>query len=96
MTDFVIVDSAQQVLAVVALEDPLSLKRPQKAQFQDAILDMAGYKVIRYEEVPDYHQLREDFYGDLYASSRLTKDKHATKKYDYYNAAQTRKLRLIG
>ena len=32
----------------------------------------------------------------LYASSRLTKDKHATKKYDYYNAAQTRKLRLIG
>ena len=96
VADFVIVDSAQQVLAVVALEDPLSLKRPQKAQFQDAILDMAGYKVIRYEEVPDYHQLREDFYGDLYASSRLTKDKHATKKYDYYNAAQTRKLRLIG
>ena len=32
VADFVIMDSAQQVLAVVALEDPLSLKRPQKAQ----------------------------------------------------------------
>lgn len=40
---------------------------------------MAGYKVIRYEEVPDYHQLREDFYGDLYASSRLTKDTRVAK-----------------
>ena len=96
VADFVIMDSAQQVLAVVALEDPLSLKRPQKAQFKDAILEIAGYKVIRYEEVPDYHQLREDFYGDLYGSSRLTKDTRVAKKYDYYNAAQTRKLRLIG
>ena len=46
VADFVIVDSAQQVLAVVALEDPLSLKRPQKAQFKDAILEMAGVKDV--------------------------------------------------
>ena len=57
---------------------------------------MAGYKVIRYEEVPEYHQLREDFYGDVYVSTRLNKDKKASKKYDYYNDVQTRKLRVLG
>lgn len=57
MVTFVVVDAMQQVVAVVALDDPFSLKRPQKSQFPDAILDMAGYKVIRYEEVPEYHQL---------------------------------------
>lgn len=96
VADFVVVDAMQQVVAVVALDDPLSLKRPQKSQFQDAILDMAGYKVIRYEEVPEYHQLREDFYGDVYLPTRLNKDKKISKKYDYYNDAQTRKLRVLG
>ena len=57
---------------------------------------MAGYKVIRYEEVPEYHQLREDFYGDVYLPTRLNKDKKTSKKYDYYNDAQTRKLRVLG
>lgn len=96
VADFVIVDGAQQVLAIVALDDPLSLKRPQKSQFQDAILDMAGYKVIRYEEVPEYHQLREDFFGETYVLSSLDKETYVSKKYDYYSSAQTRKLRVMG
>ena len=41
---------------------------------------------------PDYHQLREDFYGDLYASSRLTKDTRVDQKYDYYNADTNSKI----
>lgn len=96
VADFVVLDHLQHVMAVVALEDPLSLKRPQKAQFQDALLDMAGYKVIRYEEVPEYHQLREDFFADVYAPTRSNHDQYAAKKYDYYQDTQTRKLRVIG
>lgn len=34
VADFVVVDAMQQVVAVVALDDPLSLKRPQKSDFR--------------------------------------------------------------
>ena len=46
------------------------LKRPQQAQFQDALLTMAGYRVIRYEDVPEYYQLRGDFLREQEHSSK--------------------------
>lgn len=61
VADFVILDNDHQVLAIVALDDPMALKRPQNAQYQDALLEMAGYSVIRYEQVPEYSQLKRDF-----------------------------------
>ena len=47
VADFVVLDKNQQVAAIVALDDPMVLKRPQRAQYQDALLEMAGYRVIR-------------------------------------------------
>lgn len=61
VADFVILDEYYQILAIVALDDPMSLRRMQNEQYQDALLSMAGYRVIRYDDVPEYYQLRQDF-----------------------------------
>ncbi len=47
-----ILDQQYQIVAIVAVDDPVILKRPQQAQFQDALLTMAGYRVICYD-VPE-------------------------------------------
>ena len=57
VADFVVLDQSHQVTAIIALDDPMVLKRRQNAQYQDALLAMAGYRVIRYEDVPEYYQL---------------------------------------
>ncbi len=51
-------------LAIVALDDPMVLKRMQQSQYQDALLALAGYRVIRYDDVPEYVQLRADFLNE--------------------------------
>ena len=53
VADFVVLDQSHQVTAIIALDDPMVLKRRQNAQYQDALLAMAGYRVIRYEDVPE-------------------------------------------
>ncbi|OTG91740.1 DUF2726 domain-containing protein [Acinetobacter sp. ANC 3832] len=59
--DFVVLDKDCRVIAVVALDDSNLMKRSSEATYQDALLEMAGYRVIRYVGVPEYQQLREDF-----------------------------------
>lgn len=95
VADFVVVDALQQVVAIVGLDDPLSLKRSQKFQFQDALLESAGYRVIRYEEVPNHNQLREDFCKDTY-TLHIQSHTGDRKSYTYDMATQARKLRVTG
>ncbi len=64
MADFVVLDHLHHIIAIVAVDDPLVLKRPQQSQYEDALLTMAGYRVIRYDNVPEYQQLRQDFLGE--------------------------------
>ena len=37
VADFVILDDAHQIKTIIALDDPMALKRPQDAQYQDAL-----------------------------------------------------------
>ncbi|WP_338560342.1 DUF2726 domain-containing protein [Acinetobacter sp. KS-LM10] len=62
--DFVVLDKDCHVIAVVALGDVTTLHRSKSSIDQDALLDSAGYRVIRYDRVPEYQQLRDDFLGD--------------------------------
>ena len=57
VADFVVLDASHQVTAIIALDDPMVLKRRQNAQYQDALLAMAGYRVIRYEDAVSYTHL---------------------------------------
>ncbi|EZQ03775.1 DUF2726 domain-containing protein [Acinetobacter sp. Ver3] len=59
--DFVVMNKDCKVLAIVSLEDKFSFKRGHTLQFQNALLETAGYKVISYHAVPEYVQLRRDF-----------------------------------
>ena len=72
VADFVVLDQSHQVTAIIALDDPMVLKRRQNAQYQDALLAMAGYRVIRYEDVPEYYQLRQDFLIEKFAYNQFS------------------------
>lgn len=58
--DFVVLDQDCKVLAVVTLDDKLSLKRGHNLHYQNALLQVAGYKVLCYQPVPEYSQLKKD------------------------------------
>lgn len=59
--DFVILNKDFHVIAIVALGDVMRIHRSKDSIDQDALLDSAGYRVIRYDQVPEYQQLRDDF-----------------------------------
>lgn len=97
VADFVILDEQHQVFAIIALDDPMALRHPQNAQYQDALLAMAGYRVIRYEDVPEYFQLRQDFLSEEPADFQLDELTEATiKKYDFYPNLGGKKIRILG
>jgi very-short-patch-repair endonuclease len=96
VADFVVLDESHQIKTIIALDDAMALKRPQQAQYQDALLEMAGYSVIRYENVPEFYQLKQDFLIETYPAHAL--DAHLedhSKKYSFYSDLKRKKERLF-
>lgn len=61
VADFVVLDREHHIVAVIALTEGQALKRMQHAYYEDDLLKMAGYKVLRYQHVPDLLELKHDF-----------------------------------
>lgn len=61
IADFVVLDKAYNVIAVVELDDSSHNGREQEDANRDAMLHEAGYKVIRYKRTPNYEQVIADF-----------------------------------
>ncbi len=61
IADFVILDAHFKVLAIVGLSDALHSRRQQQQAYQDQLLQLAGYRVLRYTGVPEYQTLHRDF-----------------------------------
>lgn len=59
--DFVILDKVCRVIAIVVLDDQSTIKRVNEVNYQYALLQSAGYRVVRYTDVPEYQQIRESF-----------------------------------
>lgn len=95
VADFVVLDRNHQVTAIVALDDPMVLKRQQVSQYQDALLEMAGYRVVRYEDVPEYLQLREDFLN-FPVQHKVLHKRNGLKKYHLYSDLERKKVKLLG
>jgi hypothetical protein len=92
-----VLDEHHQVTAIIALDDPMILKRQQNSQYQDALLAMAGYRVIRYEDVPEYYQLRQDFLLEKSTHNLLDIQAEITpKKYSFYPELERKKIRILG
>ena len=97
VADFVVLDEHHQVTAIIALDDPMALRRPQNAQYQDALLAMAGYRVIRYEDVPEYYELRQDFLLEKSPHNQLDiQVADIPKKYSFYPELERKKIRIVG
>lgn len=61
IADFVVCDKSLQVQAVIELDDDSHKKKTQEDAARDALLTSAGYRVIRYANIPDIDQLQRDF-----------------------------------
>lgn len=97
VADFVVLDEHNQIIAIVAVDDPLVLKRPHQSQYQDALLSMAGYRVVRYDDVPEYQQLRQDFLREreLQAVDVKANALSDLKKYHLYSDLERRKIKAV-
>lgn len=61
VADFVVCDKAFQVLAVIELDDASHKSKAEKDGARDALLTSAGYRVLRYPNIPDIDRVRADF-----------------------------------
>ncbi|WP_430795235.1 DUF2726 domain-containing protein [Acinetobacter terrestris] len=60
VTDFVLLNESLQVLVIIELDDPTHLYKVEEDKFRDHMLHEAGYRVLRYTEIPNVRQLHKD------------------------------------
>lgn len=83
--DFVVLDKDCKVLAVITLDDVNSVKRSTSSRYEDALLQSAGYRVVRYMGIPEYQYLREDFLSEFSEMSRpQLMEEQTMGKFDLY------------
>src|SRR5262249_27946649 len=61
VADFVICSKAFEILGVVELDDATHREKRDGDAKRDALLQEAGYKVVRYANVPDAAEVARDF-----------------------------------
>lgn len=60
VTDFVILNEKLIVIAIIELDDPSHLDKVEQDRLRDQMLNEAGYRVLRYTEIPSIRQLSKD------------------------------------
>lgn len=60
VTDFVILNQKLDVVVIIELDDPSHLIKQQEDKFRDQMLQEAGYRVLRYTQIPSVRQLHKD------------------------------------
>ena len=68
VADFVVLDQQHQVLAIIEIADESYVNRLQQKHYQDSLLELAGYRVLRYSAIPTEQELRKDLIPDLCAN----------------------------
>ena len=68
VADFVVLDQQHQVLAIIEIADQSYVNRLQQKHYQDSLLELAGYRVLRYSAIPTEQELRKDLIPDLCAN----------------------------
>lgn len=48
------------VIAIIELDDPSHLDKVEQDRLRDQMLNEAGYRVLRYTEIPSIRQLSKD------------------------------------
>ncbi|WP_353143131.1 DUF2726 domain-containing protein [Acinetobacter pragensis] len=60
VTDFVLLDKDCNVVVIIELDDPSHLGKEKEDAERDAMLQEAGYRVLRYTSIPSIHNLQKD------------------------------------
>jgi len=60
IADFVVCDRAFQVLAVIELDDSSHKGKEVQDASRDSMLTQTGYRVVRYQQIPDIDQVQRD------------------------------------
>ena len=94
--DFVLLDQDCRVMAIIALGDSMNTRRLSSSIDQDALLDAAGYRVIRYQHVPEYEQLREDFLTEYSNMQSVAEAEQKHDQLNLYSASYADKTRVYG
>lgn len=94
--DFVLLDKDFHVMAIIALGDGMTTRRANSSIDQDVLLDAAGYRVIRYQHVPEYQQLREDFLIEYADMQTMPESEQQSEKLNLYSARYIDKTRVFG
>ena len=95
VADFVVLDEHHQVSTIIALNDPLVSKRSQNLHYQDALLVLAGYRVIRYDDVPEDYQLRHDLLSESSKEHWLnTQLEEKPRQYGFYSDLERKKAQI--
>ena len=96
--DFVVLDKDCRVIAIITLGDAVTTRRSNSSIDEDALLDAAGYRIIRYYQVPEYQQLREDFLVEYTKMQdiELRDDDLPLGKFDYYAEQHLARTRIYG
>lgn len=66
VADFVVLDQQHQVLAIIEIADESYVNRLHQKHYQDSLLELAGYRVLRYSSIPTEQELRQDLVPDLF------------------------------
>lgn len=94
--DFVLLDKDFHVMAIIALGDGMTTRRANSSIDQDVLLDAAGYRVIRYQHVPEYQQLREDFLIEYADMQTMPESEQQSEKLNLYSTRYIDKTRVFG
>lgn len=60
VTDFVVLDKDCNVVVIIELDDPSHIGKEKEDAERDAMLNEAGYRVLRYTNIPSAHNLQKD------------------------------------
>lgn len=95
--DFVVLDQSLKVIVVISMGDSISNRRNHSAIKKDALLQAAGYRLVRYEHAPDYQQLQAVFLSETIEmqAQALGRQSHLGKS-EMYAASSLDKLRIYG
>ena len=70
VTDFVLLDNSLEVIAIIELDDPSHIGKEAQDAARDEMLHEAGYRVLRYTDIPSVKYLKKDI--QLNSASKRT------------------------
>jgi hypothetical protein len=81
VANFVLLDQECHIIATIGLNETQAIRRLKNSDYEDQLLKMAGYKVLRYQHVPELSELKRDFLNAHIIFDERLETQHRDKNY---------------